>query len=158
MTAKKKQIADKTPEQDRSDAEPNQTSNEAPEQSADAVVHEGDDKPAHSNLSKFQFKRTKAVAVPLFKLAPDQPRYFLVDGAIFTGKKIDDKKEAAMLMPVTDLETGEQGQIIVGAVLKELVYEQYPAGEYVGKKFEVCLRKRADKKYNTYDLYEIQTD
>jgi hypothetical protein len=115
-------------------------------------------KEALKATSGFKFKRTAAVAMPLFKLLPDQPRFFLVDAAIYTGKKIDDKKEAALLMPVTDLESGEQGQIIVGQVLKELIYEKYPEKSYVGKKFEVTLRKRADKKYNTYDLYEVEVE
>ena len=107
---------------------------------------------AHSNL---RFKRTKSVAVPLFKLVADEPRFFLCEGAMFTGKQIDDKKEAATLMPVTDLETGEMGQIIVGKVLAELLIEQYEDKTYVGKRFELTLRKKADKKYNTYDLFEV---
>jgi hypothetical protein len=160
MSKKTQQVAPKSELESRSDAELNRTSNETGEQSADAVVHEGDDKPAHSNLSKSEFKvkRVKSVAVPLFKLAANVKRFFLFDGAMFTGKKIDDKKEAAILLPVTDLETGEQGQIIVGKVLRELITETYPGGAYVGKKFETCLRKRADKAYNTYDLYEIETE
>lgn len=128
-----------------SDAELNSTSE------AGAPIHTPESKP-HSNL---RFTRTKTIAMPLFKLAADQPRFFLADGPMFLGKQIDDKKEAATLMPVTDLETGEQGQIIIGLVLKELLHEQYPANHYVGKRFEICVRKRADKKYNTYDLFEV---
>ena len=148
--------------QARSDAELSRVEQDEVENgerdSADTpVIHDGDTKPAHSNLAASQFKmrRTKAVAMPLFKLVPDVPRYFLCDGAMFTGKKVDDKKEAAILMAVTDLETGETGQIIIGAVLRELLLETYPDDAYVGKKFEICLRKRADKKYNTYDVYEV---
>lgn len=129
-----------TPE---ADAEQNRMSEEAA--AADAVG-------SHSN---FRMTRKRAVAVPLFKFEPDVPRFYLVESAMFIGKKIDDKKEAATLIPVTDLETGEQGQIIVGTVLKELLNETYPSDGYVGLKFEMTLRKRADKKYNTYDLYEV---
>ena len=129
----------------KSDAEQDATS------AAGAPVHTPESKP-HSNL---RFTRTKTIAMPLFKLAADQARYFLADGPMFLGKQIDDKKEAATLMPVTDLETGEQGQIIIGLVLKELLNEQYPDNGYVGNRFEICLRKRADKKYNTYDLFEV---
>ena len=128
-----------------SDAELNATS------AAGAPVHTPESKP-HSNL---KFTRTRTIAMPLFKLVADVPRFFLADGAMFIGKQIDDKKEAATLMAVTDLETGEQGQIIIGQVLKELLIEQYPENGYVGKHFELCLRKRADKKYNTYDLFEV---
>lgn len=149
--AKKSQIVE------TENTETNETSNEVGEQSPEAVVHEGDAVPAHSNLDKKQFKRTKAVAIPLFKMVPNQPEFFKFDGAMYEGKKIDDKKDAAILIPVTDLNTGEQGQIIVGLVLRELIQETYPAETYVGKCFEVTLRKRADKKYNTYDLYEIES-
>ena len=110
---------------------------------------------AHSNL---RFKRTRSVAVPLFKLIANEPRFFLSEGKLFTGKQIDDKKEAATLMPVTDLETGEMGQIIVGKVLAELLAEQYPDDAYIGKRFELTLRKKADKKYNTYDLFEVSEE
>lgn len=120
-----------------------------------ATVHEGDKVPAHSN---FKFKVTKQVAVQLFKLVPNVQRFFLCDAAVYVGKKIDDKKEAALLMPVTDLETGEQGLIIVGAVLKGLLEESYTGNGYVGKKFALTVRKRADKAYNTYDFAEIETD
>ena len=149
-----------TPEQvaqAASDAElndTNATSNET-DPAPGATVHPGDKAPAHSN---FKVKRTKSVAVPLFKLSPNVKRYFLFDGPMFVGKKIDDKKEAAILLPVTDLETGEQGQIIVGKVLRSLIEEEYPDKAYVGKKFETCLRRRADKSYNTYDLYEVETE
>lgn len=131
--------------QARADAEQNAVS------AAGAPVHTPESKP-HSNL---KFTRTRTIAMPLFKLVADTPRFFLADGAMFIGKQIDDKKEAATLMAVTDLETGEQGQIIIGQVLKELLIEQYPENGYVGKRFELCLRKRADKKYNTYDLFEV---
>lgn len=114
-------------------------------------VHTPQTKP-HSNL---KFTRRKSVAVPLFKLEPGQPIFVKVDGAMFLGKKVDEKKEAATLLPVVDLETGEEGQIIVGAVLRELFLEQYPDDAYVGKGFEITVRKRADKKYNTYDVFEI---
>lgn len=146
--------------QARSDAELNQTAAEGESTDGAAATHEGDAAPAHSNLAATQFKvtRLKAVAVPLFKLFANQKRYFLFDGVMFLGKKIDDKKDAATLLPVTDLETGEQGQIIVGAVLKSLIEETYEGNSYVGKKFETCLRRRADKEYNTYDLYEIETE
>ncbi len=142
--------------QKASDAELNRsaTSNET-DAAPGATVHPGDKVPAHSN---FKFTKVKQVAQQLFKLLPDVQRFFLADGAIYVGKKIDDKKEAALLLPVTDLETGEQGLIIVGAVLKGLFDETYPDGSYVGKKFAITLRKRADKKYNTYDVTEIATE
>ena len=136
--------------QAQSDAELNATSG------AGAAVHTEQTAkadPPHSNL---RFTRTRVVAIPLFKLAPGAPaRFFMFEGAMFEGKKVDDKKEPATLMPVTDLESGEIGQIIIGAVLRELLHEQYPGDAYVGKRFELKVRRDADKKYNTYDLFEV---
>lgn len=136
-----------------------------PEADAEQERTHADASEAHSNLAtetanaapkRFKMQRTKAVAIPLFKMVVNVPRYFLVDGIYFTGKKIDDKKEAAILAPVTDLETGETGQIILGKVLRALLDETYPGNAYVGKKFEMCLRRNSDKAYNTYDLYEVE--
>lgn len=104
----------------------------------------------------FQFKVKKLVAVPLFKLMPDAPIYVKFNEPMFVGKKLDDKKQAAILIGVTDLQTGQIGQIIVGAVLKGLMDDQYPDNSYVGRNFGLILRKRADKKYNTYDVAEIE--
>jgi hypothetical protein len=133
---------------------------EVQQSEVERVATEADAKPMHSNLavSQFKFKKTKVVALPLFKLVPDEEVYFLVDDAMYVGKSIDDKKEPAILMHVTDLETGEQGQIIIGKVLKDLISENYEDDSYVGKKFALTLRKRADKKYNTYDFAEIETE
>lgn len=129
----------------------------------DAQAQENAEKDAAANASQSvappvapSFKRTKNIAVSLFKLVPDKACYFLVDGAMFIGKKVDEKKDAATLLAVTDLTTGEQGQIIIGTVLKALLEETYPANSYVGKKLEIVLRKNADKKYNNYNVYEIE--
>lgn len=150
--------------QAQSDAELNQSAADDAEEArseAGTLVHT-DTLAAHSNLAPgaaalaARFKRVKAVAVPLFKLVANSPMYVKADGPIFTGKKVDDKKEAAELLPVIDLATGEEGQIIVGKVLRELLLEKYPEHGYVGRSFQVTLRKRADKKYNTYDLFEVE--
>jgi uncharacterized OB-fold protein len=152
--SKREQV--KKSETPEADAEQNRMSEEAAAADAQGGHSNLDATPVVAAPSKFKMKRTKAVAVPLFKFEPNVPRYYLVDGVMFLGKKVDAKKDAATLLPVTDLETGEQGQVIVGQVLRELFNESYPDGVYVGKKFEMTLRKRADKKYNTYDLYEVE--
>lgn len=124
---------------------------------------DGETKPEgamHSNLaaSAFKFKKTKLIALPLFRMIANKQIFVLVDAPMYLGKKVDPKKEAATLMRVTDLETGEEGQIIIGKVLHDLIGENYPDDSYVGKKFAIVMRQRADKKYNTYDLSEIETD
>lgn len=156
--SKKQQVAQSAEAmaQSASDRALNKMSEEAAKADAAGTHSNLDESAPAPVVSKFKMKRTKSVAVPLFKFVANEPRFYLIDGPAFVGKKIDDKKEAATLLPVTDLETGEQGQIIVGAVLKSLIAESYPDDSYVGKKFEMTLRKRADKSYNTYDLYEVE--
>lgn len=103
------------------------------------------------------FRKTKNITLPLFKMAGNQPYYFQPTGPMFLGKTIDDQKDAATLLNVIDLETGEEGQIIVGAVLKSILNENYEGDSYVGKGLEIIQHKAGDtgKKYNTYTVAEV---
>lgn len=147
----KKQQVQQTPEEALADAEQNAQSEAEATQTPEV-------KPAPA-VSTFKFKKIKNVAVQMFKSEPNVTRYFLIDGPHFKGKEVAKATMGAPdILPVTDLETGEQGQFIIGKVLLELLHENYPDHAYVGKKFQVTPRKRADKKYNTYDFAEIETE
>lgn len=104
-----------------------------------------------------QFKKVRNITLPLFKLSNNRPYYFQPTGPMFLGKKIDENKEAATLLNVIDLETGEEGQIIVGAVLKGILTESFPGDEYVGKGLEITFHAKGEtgKKYNTYTVAEV---
>lgn len=109
------------------------------------------------NAPKFAVKR--AITKTLFKLQNNQPYYLLFTGEIFTGKKIDSGKtkdmEPAELAHVTNMETGEEGQIIVPAVLSKILREEVPGG-YVGKGFEIVKFRDTGAKYSTFNVAEVE--
>lgn len=110
------------------------------------------------------FKKIKNVTLPLKKMAENVPVYVKITSAMFSGKQIDDKKEAATLVNVVDLETGEECQIIVATVLKGILNDEYPNDSYVGKGFELIMHKVYDKtdpnklKYNKFTVAEVEVD
>ena len=112
-------------------------------------------------VSVFKPKIIRVVTKPLFKMAQGVTRYFKFDSAMFVGKEIKEsgsvsKKEPATLAYVTDLETGEQGQFIVSAVLKSIMAEDYAGDAYVGKSFAIRQQRIPGKAYNGIDLAEIE--
>lgn len=108
-----------------------------------------------------KFKIVRQVTLPTFKLQVGIPFAFRADGVIVQGKKLktdtDSKREPASLLAVTNLDTGEVGQIVLGAVLKGNLEEQYPDQAYVGKSFAILKgEKREGKRYNEYQIMEIE--
>lgn len=114
------------------------------------------------------FTRKAAVTLPVQKIAIDVACYVKVDAIIFQGQKLESDKnkdsEAAYLMTVTNLETGEQGQIVLNKVLKSIfedfenegVAKEEREPHYVGRGFEITKHKKASgKDYNTFTVYEI---
>lgn len=102
----------------------------------------------------------KHVTLPLFKWEDNKPRYLKITSPIFIGKEIQEKgaakkKEPAHLMNVVDLETGEEGQVIVATVLRGILSEEYPGDAYVGKGFAITQRKIPGKDYNGYGVDEL---
>jgi hypothetical protein len=114
-----------------------------------------------------KYTRTRSVTLPVFKVEVEVPLYLMVNGPMFIGKPVeaktgaDGKKgvpmEPATIMPVTNIETGEVGQIIVNAALKSILDETYPKDSYVEKSFEIVKHeKRAGKRYHTFSVFEIE--
>jgi hypothetical protein len=106
-----------------------------------------------------KFARLRSITAAVLKLKPGQPRFFFVRSAAFTGKKIDDKKEAATLIYAADMETGEEGLVLLTSVMKKELFEAYPGESYVGRGFEMCITKAADPaagvRYNHISLAEV---
>lgn len=108
-----------------------------------------------------KFKVKKLVTLPLWKWKNDQTKYLRFDSAIFEGKELTVKEgradeKPAHLANVTDLETGEQCQIIIGFVLESTMNDEYPDNAYVGKTFAITQHRDSGKKYNTYSIAEIE--
>lgn len=106
-------------------------------------------------MTAFVPRKIRSITKQLLKLENNRPYYLRLVGPMFLGKKIDDQKEPATLIDVVNLETGEENQIIVAAVLKGILHETYEGDSYVGKCFEVVKHRIAEAKYNTFNLSEI---
>lgn len=100
------------------------------------------------------FRKLKSVTRNLFKLSNNNEYYFKFQEPIFLGKKIGDK-DPAHLANVINLETGEEGQIILGAVLVGILNENYPDDAYVSRCFEIVKFRDAASAYNTYNVSEV---
>lgn len=113
-----------------------------------------------SDKPTFNFKKTRAITVPLFKLIEEIPIYIKVTAAMYVGKEVKGtgdkaKMEPAILMHCINLETGEEGQVIVNKVVQENFKEAYPEDSYVGKVFELIKHaKREGKRYNDFSISE----
>lgn len=121
------------------------------------------------------FKTVKKVTLPLLSLKNGDIALVRFDTAAKLGKELKGdkaadgkaKKEPAHLAQVTDLTTGEEMQMIVPAVLRSTLEEEYPAPSadkphaYVGKSFQIThLGKKVGGKneggYNTFKIVEIE--
>lgn len=104
------------------------------------------------------FKVKKHVTLPLFKLDATV-KYLRFDTAMAVGKTVDDKKEPPMMATVTDMETGELGQIILGTVLVSNLNESYPENKYVGKIFAISkTAPEGTRKYSLFHITEVEED
>ena len=110
-------------------------------------------------------KRKKLLTRPVLKWEVDKPKYLKIEAAMHIGKDIksrnakedDKKKEPATIVDVTDLQTGEPAQIIVNAVLKSVLTDEYPNDAYVGKCFSITKQARQQgKQYDPFKIEEIE--
>jgi hypothetical protein len=99
-----------------------------------------------------KFKITNHVTLPILKFGVE-PKYLRFDAPAHVGKVVDDKKEPPTMARVTDMETGEVGEIILGLVLKENLFDAYPDDSYVGKIFRIA--KNAPEGARKYALWEV---
>lgn len=110
----------------------------------------------------FAVKIKSKITLPQFKFVVEVPRYLRIESAIYLGKEMkpaEGKKamEPAHLARVTDLETGELGEVIVPAVLMSTLQEAMPNDSYVGKCFAITKQKRQEgKRYDKFGVDEIE--
>lgn len=106
-----------------------------------------------------KFVRVRTITQSVLKLKPGQPRFFFLLAPMYVGKKIEATKDAATLVHAVDMETGEEGLVIVTAIMKKELTENYPGDSYVRKGFEFCITRAADPaagiKYNHVSLSEV---
>jgi len=108
----------------------------------------------------FKPKILRRVTLPQFKVV--ELNYYKFDSAIVEKLKIekDDKgvmvEKTVAVAHVTDLVTGEQGQIVVGSVLRGVLAENYANDSYVDKAFAIRKNDVAGKRYKNYLVDEIE--
>lgn len=104
------------------------------------------------------FKIKKFVTLPHIKLSPGQDYYLRFDTVMHLGKAIEKDREPATLAQVTNMETGEVGEIICSQLLRENLNEAYPNDAYLGLIFHIRLTKVPDKKYNLVHIAEVEDE
>jgi hypothetical protein len=117
-------------------------------------------------MTEFKPVTKKLLTRPVIKWVVDKTRYFKIENAMHIGKDIkpkrnadpdEKKKEPATICNVVDLETGALAQLIVNAVLKSVLTEEYPQDTYVGKCFAVTKQSRQPgKQYDPFNIEEIE--
>jgi hypothetical protein len=121
-------------------------------------------------------KVVKLLTRPVLKMEEGVTRYVKIESAMFIGKDIkssrkkddDDtkQKEPATIVNVINLGKvgangewigdGSQAQIVMNAVLKGHMADDYPQDTYVGKCFAITKQSRAaGKSYNPFHIEEI---
>ena len=117
---------------------------------------------AKENNLGFTPKRINAVTRQTLKLEEDVPAYVRILSAIAEGKEIkgtekDAKMQPARICNVVDLATGQEMQLVCGAIVEANIVESYPNEGYVGKCFEIVKRPKPEgKRYFLYDISEIE--
>jgi hypothetical protein len=107
-------------------------------------------------------KPIKLLTIPVLKLAQDQTRYVKITDKMHEGKPqkpdADGKiKAPATLVNCINLEDGAVCQIVVSAVVKSVLEDEYPGGKYVGLCFAITKRARnPGKQYNPFDIVQIE--
>lgn len=109
-----------------------------------------------------KFKTVKQVTMPLIKFG-SVPIIVRFDSAIYIGEKLEGGTAAQRAMEpphmahVTDMETGEVGVVIFGAVLLKEIEKHYPKESYVGKFFAIAKKSppEGDKKYSLWSVVEV---
>lgn len=109
-----------------------------------------------------EFKRKRLLTIPQLKLTEGNTRYIKFTGAMHVGKpqkpdKDGKVKDPATLAPCVNLEDGTECQIILSAVVKSVLTDEYPGDGYVGLCFAITKMGRAPgKAYNAFNVEEIE--
>ncbi|HMD55716.1 MAG TPA: hypothetical protein VKJ65_14310, partial [Phycisphaerae bacterium] len=102
------------------------------------------------------------LTLDVLKFVEGEARHVKITGAMFVGKEqkaeADGKKrEPATLAHCINLEDGLECQIIISAVVKSTLMDEYPNDGYVGRCFAITKKSRvAGKQYFPYGIEEIE--
>lgn len=130
-----------------------------------------------------KFTVKKRLTLPLLKPQIDVPVFVKIMEPLKVGKKVDKQKAEAIIANVVNLETGEEAQFLVPAVIQGILHDEYGAplygqesptdpvhiieeahkdqepNNYVGKCFQVIKHAKASgKQYNPYTLAEVEVE
>ena len=125
---------------------------------ADVATNEG-----APEKGAFVPKVVRKVTMPTIKVAAGDTVWIKFLDAIQTKQKQEkNEKTGAMEEKTIDvahivmLDSGEEGQIVVGDVLKKNLDENYPDAGYVGKGFQIEKKQVPGKRYMNYLIDEIE--
>ena len=125
---------------------------------------------------EFKPKVKRNLILPQIKLEQGIPVYIKITGEIFIGKEITskgkDNEKPADIVHCIDLKTGAESQVVVPAVMKSVLNEEYatevPSEEvnkpstytdpkYIGRCFMVIKGNKPEgKRYFQYEVAEIE--
>lgn len=117
-----------------------------------------------------KFEKIRSVTLPLLSLKRGDIAHILMVDKIFMGRELksesnkegSQKKDPAHLCFVVNMDTGEEMQMIVPAVLRSTLEEEYPNSAYVARGFEVEHLGKTAKGgktgdgYNTFRVIEVR--
>lgn len=104
----------------------------------------------------------KRVTLQQIKLVTDVTNCFTIKAPIYqdtnaVAQKVGGQEMAPpFLMQVVDEDTGEYGIVVVPTVLHGELDKNYPDNSYVDKSFEITQRRIQGRKYNTFDILEVE--
>lgn len=108
------------------------------------------------------YKPKRLITVPVLSLKENEERILRFESDMHVGKTMKVKegekaKEPAIIARVTDMVSGEIFELIVNAVLRSVLDEEFPEGGYVKKVFSItALPKREGKQYKGVKVYELE--
>jgi hypothetical protein len=107
------------------------------------------------------FTIARRVVVPTMKVGSD-PIFVQFEQPIEVRQKQEDDGKGNMIEKtieigrVTNLETGEIVEIVIGTVLHSELNGAYADNAYVGKQFRIVKKDVPNKRYKAYELDEIK--
>lgn len=112
-------------------------------------------------------KVLKVLTLPLIKIRAGITVHVKPTAPFYLAKpqKVKEGEEAETpptLLNVVNLETGEEAQIILGTMLRDIFADDYPESSYVNRGFRIiCGEQKAaksggGKRYNQYTVVEIE--
>lgn len=123
---------------------------------------------AKTSTTGLKFTVKKRVKETVIKIDFDTEYLFRVEAPIYKAKENSApsrkspedgaKQEAPHLVSVTLLDDNTRGVIVVPHVLRTELEDAYPDNAYVGRMFQVIKHKIEGKRYNDFEINEIETD